>query len=279
MLADMLSQRDGSFDGKDSDIESRIRRIEHEKNVSTRDSLWRSLALQLMRNDPDQALSEARKIDDQEMRAQTEDDIYLVQMQKTFADGSYDEARVQALKFNDVNRRARWLVQIAERVSLRSKDHSEAVDLLSQAYAIAAKSENTPVKLDVLLLIAKEFVGFDQERGFDTLSKAVDIANGLDPKASSEQNHSSKPIIRMTSISMVGGKAVTNDDRPTLKSIDFNQLNAFAERDYLRTSGLGDDLKDHLLRAKYFIAVARSILHLPRQGAGYERTLEEVLSN
>jgi hypothetical protein len=279
MLADMLSQRDGPFDGKDADIESRIRWIEHEKSVSTRDSLWRSLALQLMRNDPDQALSQARKIDDQEMRAQTEDDIYLVQMQKTFADGSYDEARVQALKFNDVNRRARWLVQIAERVSLRSKDHSEAVDLLSQAYAIAAKSDNTPVKLDVLLLIAKEFVGFDQERGFDTLSKAVDIANGLDPKASSEQNHSSKPIIRMTSISMVGGKAVTNDDRPTLKSIDFNQLNAFAERDYLRTSGLGDDLKDHLLRAKYFIAVARSILHLPRQGAGYERTLEEVLSN
>jgi tetratricopeptide (TPR) repeat protein len=279
MLADMLSHRVDSFDGKDADLESRLRRVEQEKNVATRDSLWRSLALQLMRNDPDQALSLAGKIDDEEMRAQTEDDVYLVLMQKTFADGSYDEARARALKFNDANRRAKWLVQIADRVSLRSKDHAEALDLLSQAYAIAAKSDNTPVKLDVLLLIAKEFVSFDQERGFDTLSKAVDIANGLDPKAASKPNHSSGPIIRLTSISVVGGKAVTNDDRPTLNSIDFNQLSAFAERDYLRTSSLGDDLKDHLLRAKYFIAMARSILHLPRQGAGYERTLEEMLSN
>jgi hypothetical protein len=279
MLAAMLSQRSGSLDGKDSDIDSRIRRAEQEKNVSTRDSLWRNLVLQVMRNDPDQALSLAGKIDDQDMRAQTEDDVYLVLMQKAFASGSYDEARTGALKFNDANRRARWLVQIADRVSPRSKDPSEAADLLSQAYAIAAKSDNTPVKLEVLLLIAKEFVSFDEERGFDTLSKAVDIANGLDPKVASKPNHSSGPIIRMTSISVVGGKGVTNDDRPTLNSIDFNQLSAFAERDYLRTSGLGDGLKDHLLRAKYFIAMARSILHLPRQGAGYERTLEEMLSN
>jgi hypothetical protein len=64
----------------------------------------------------------------------------------------------------------------------------------------------------------------------------------------------------MTSISVVGGKGVTNDDRPTLNSIDFNQLSAFAERDYLRTSGLGDDLKDHLLRAKYFIAMGEEHL-------------------
>jgi hypothetical protein len=279
MLAGMLSQRSGSLDGKESDIESRIRRAEQEKNVSTRDSLWRNLALQVMRNDPDQALSLAGKIDDRDMRAQTEDDVHLVLMQTAFASGSYDEARAGALKFNDANRRARWLVQIADRVSLRSKDPSEAADLLSQAYAIAAKSDNTPVKLEVLLLIAKEFVSFDEERGFDTLSKAVDIANGLDRKVASKPNHSSGPIIRMTSISVVGGKGVTNDDRPTLNSIDFNQLSAFAERDYLRTSGLGDDLKDHLLRAKYFIAMARSILHLPRQGAGYERTLEEMLSN
>lgn|GEM_PF-1489785 len=279
MLAEMLSQRTGSLDGKDSDIESRIRRAEQEKNLSTRDSLRRNLALQLMRNDPDQALSLAGKIDDQEMRAQTEDDVHLVLMQKTFADGSYDEARARALKFNDANRRARWLVQIADRVSPGSKDHSEAVELLSQAYAIAAKSDNAPVKLEVLLLVAKEFVSFDQERGFDTLSKAVDIANGLDPKLASKPNHFSGPIIRMTSISVVDGKGVTNDDRPTLNSIDFNQLSAFAERDYLRTSGLGENLKDHLLRAKYFIALARTILHLPRQGAGYERTLEEILSN
>ena len=279
MLASLSSQRADQRDGQDSDMESRIRRIEREKNAATRDFLWRSLVLQLMRSDPTQALSLAGRIDDQEMRALTEDDVFLVLMQKAFANNSYDEARVLALKFNDTNRRARWLAQIASRVSPRSKDHTETADLLSQAYSIAAKSDNNPAKLEVLLLIAKEFVGFDRERGFDALSNAVSVANRLDAKTESKPKSLSGPIIRVTSISVVGGKEVSNDDRSTVNTIDFNQISAFAERDYVRTSGLGGDIKDHLLRAKYFIALARSILHIPRQGSGYERTLEEMLSN
>ena len=80
-------------------------------------------------------------------------------------------------------------------------------------------------------------------------------------------------------MTVVDGQEVSTDDRVTLDSIDFNQIGAFVERDYLRTNFLGNDVKDRLLRSKYFIALARSVLQVPRQGSGYERTLEDLISN
>lgn len=278
MAASLSSQNSGSLAGNDSDIESRIHRAEQEKNGSTRNLLLRNLVLWLMRTDPEQALEVAEKIDDAEVRAQTEDDVYLALMQKAFRGRSYEEARKLALKMNDAAMRAKWLAEIASQVSSRSKDHTEAADLLSQAYSIAAKSDNTPAKLEVLLLIAKEFVRFDQDRGFDILSDAVDTANRLE-KVQSKPNHPSGSFIKVISITVVDGKEVSSNDRATVDSLDFNQISAFAERDYLRTSALGGDIKDHFFRAKYFIALARSILHVPRQGPAYERTLEDMISN
>ena len=80
-------------------------------------------------------------------------------------------------------------------------------------------------------------------------------------------------------MTVVDGQEVSTDDRVTLDSIDFNQISAFVERDYLRTNFLGNDIKDRFLRSKYFIALARSVLQVPRQGSGYERTLESLISN
>ena len=52
----------------------------------------------------------------------------------------------------------------------------------------------------------------------------------------------------------------------TLESIDFNEITSVVERDCLRTSLVGDNLKNRFLRAKYFIALVRCALHVPRQG-------------
>lgn len=259
--------------GNDSDTESRIHRAEQEKDVTKRGFLLRSVALQLMRNEPERALEVAKKIDDLELRAQTEDDVYLVLMQNAFRGGDA-EAKSLARKFNDLTRRARWLAQI----SARSKDNTEAVELLSEAHSIAVKTENTPAKIEVLLLIAKQFLRIDQERGFEVLSEAVGTTNRLD-KVSPKANKSSVPLMRVISMTVVDGQEVSTDDRVTLDSIDFNQIGAFVERDYLRTNFLGNDVKDRLLRSKYFIALARSVLQVPRQGSGYERTLEDLISN
>jgi hypothetical protein len=266
-----------SFDG-DSDLESRIQRAEREKNALTRDFLFRNLAIQLMRTDPEQALSIVSKIDDRKMRAQTEDEVMLVLLQKAFAGRSYDEATNWALRFNDRNSQARWLTRVASRIASRSTDQTEASDLLLRAYAIASKSDNSADKIEVLLLIAKEFIAFDRDRGFEILSDALSTANRVE-KTAPKTEKSSAPTIRVISVTIVDEQEVVGNERATMESIDFNQIGAFVDRDFVRTSLLGDNLKDRLLRTKYLIAVARSVLHIPRQGSGYERTLEDILSN
>jgi len=277
MLASVSQPNSSDQLGNEADTESRIHRAEQEKDVTKRSFLLRSVALQLMRNEPERALEVAKKIDDQELRAQTEDDVYLVLMRNTFRSADA-EAKSLARKFNDLSRRARWLAQIAGSLSARSKDNTEAAELLSEAHSIAAKTENTPAKIEVLLLIAREFLRIDQERGFEVLSEAVGTTNRLD-KVPPKTNKSSVPLIRVISMTVVDGQEVSTDDRVTLDSIDFNQIGAFVERDYLRTNFLGNDVKDRLLRSKYFIALARSVLQVPRQGSGYERTLEDLISN
>jgi hypothetical protein len=278
LLASVAQPNSNDSLGNDSDTESRIHRAAQEKDVTRRGFLLRSVALQLMRSEPERALEVARKIDDQELRAQTEDDIYLVLMRQAF-DGRADaEARSIAVKFNDLSRRARWLAQIAGSLSPPSKDNTEAAELLSEAHSIAAKTENTPAKIEVLLLIAKEFLRIDQERGFEVLSEAVGTTNRVE-KVPAKANKSNVPFIKVISMTVVGGQEVSTDDRVTLDSIDFNQIGAFVERDYLRTSFLGNEVKDRLLRSKYFIALARKVLQVPRQGSGYERTLEDLISN
>ena len=273
-----MVQQGHSFDDGDSDLESRIQRAEREKNVATRDFLFRNLAIQIMRIDPEQALSIVSKIDDRQVRAETEDEVLLVLLQKAFAGRAYDKARNWALKFNDHNSQARWLTRVASRVASSSRDQTEASDLLSRAYSIASKSENTAAKLEVLLLIAKEFVGFDRDRGFEILSDALSTANKIE-KTAPKTDKSSMPVMRVISVTMVDGQEVVGNERATMESIDFNQIGTFVDRDFVRTNLLGANLKDRLLRTKYLIAVARSVLRVPRQGSGYERSVEDILSN
>src|SRR4030095_5259549 len=111
------------------------------KNSATRDVLFLNLVHNLMRNQPEKALDIARKIDDLELRAQTEDDVYLVMLANEFRSGSKDNAQGVALKINDTAARARWLAEIAVTKFLRSrdKDNATANDLLSEAFTIAAK--------------------------------------------------------------------------------------------------------------------------------------------
>jgi hypothetical protein len=63
-----MAQQSHSFDGGESDLESRIQRAEREKNAATRDFLFRNLAIQMMRIDPEPALSISSKIDDYAFR-------------------------------------------------------------------------------------------------------------------------------------------------------------------------------------------------------------------
>jgi hypothetical protein len=87
------------------------------------------------------------------------------------------------------------------------------------------------------------------------------------------------PVMRVISVTMVDGQEVVGNERATMESINFTQIASFVDRDFVRTNLLGNNLNDRLLRTKYLIAVARSVLRIPRQGSGYERSIEDILSN
>jgi len=111
-------------------LETQIDRAEHEKDPVLRDSLWRSLAIGMMRGDPDRALSIASRIDDQALREQTQDDVNLVVAADIVRGGGYEEARKAALKFNDTNLRSKTLAELADRIWTRSKNREQASQLL-----------------------------------------------------------------------------------------------------------------------------------------------------
>ena len=278
MLASVGQTGSQPFTQGDLDLDSSIKEAERERNSTTRDFLFRKLALQLMRRDAEAALKLVPKIDNQQLRMQTEDEVLLVLLQKAFATRSYDEAKDFALKFNDRLSQARWLTKIAAKLSRPSPDQSEAPNLLSRAYSIASKADNGPAKVEVLLLIAKEYAAQDQERGFEILSEALNTANRVEKTVPQTQKPPT-PSLRIITVTMIDGQEVIGQENTTIDSIDFNQIGTFAERDVLRTSILGNTLKDRLLKTKYLISLARNVLRVPKQGAGYERTLEDILPN
>jgi gamma-glutamylcysteine synthetase len=66
---------------------------------------------------------------------------------------------------------------------------------------------------------------------------------------------------------MIDEEEVLGQENTTIDSIDFNQIGTFKERDSVRTSILGNTLKDHLLKTKFLISLARSVLRVSKQGA------------
>lgn len=278
LATSLMSDKQMLTDAADVDIEARIDEAMHINNSATRNLMLRNLVLGIMRSDPEKALSVTKKIDNAEIRAQTEDDVYVVMLQKAFRERAIDRMKTVALKLNDNISKAKWLAATAGQLAVKADDTSEATDLLSQSYSIAMKSDNTPAKLEVLLLIAKDFARFDKDRGFAILAEAVDTANRLDPKAESKRRSPPGTTFKIISITVINGTEVSTDDSPTLESMDFHQISSFAEHDYVRTSALGTNIKDRLLRGKYFIALARTVLHVPRRGPAYERSLQDIIS-
>lgn len=211
-----------------------------------------------MRSDSDKALTVAREIDDQSVRAQTEDDIYLTLLQYGFT-APLDEARLAVLKFNDVNLRAKLLAELANR-AFRSKDLGGATELLNEAYAVVSKGDDTPGKVKILLLIAKQFETYDLGRGFEILLAAIKATNQLKPVEPAPQTPAKRPHITTIIYTMINGKEMTTSERLSPVDLDFNEVEPFSTRDYIQTAQSGEQIQNKLLRAKYMLAVAKSVL-------------------
>ncbi len=247
------------LDTQFSSIETRLERAENERNSRDRDTLFRSVALELMRSDIDRALSVASKIDDADLRAQTEDDVYLTSLKARFKQPSFEATKATILKLHDLGLRARMLAELGSK-AFKAKDKDRASDLLYEAFSVASKMGITADKLGTLLDIAEQTAAVDSVRGFETLSAAVTVTNSLDFAATPVTEPPRSQGVRIEVITVVNGKERSAGRPPTLDSMDFNQVSAFGKLDYFRTRGLADNLQDKLLRAQFLVSLARSII-------------------
>jgi len=241
-----------------NDLEDALQKAESEKDPAVRDDLRRALALRTMRDNPEQALSIAGRIDDLALRAQTEDDINLV-LSAHIPRGAYVEARRMFAKFHDQNLRAKCLAELAARTYSISHNRNEAVALFGEAYEIALKGERTADRADVLLLLAEKITSLDPERSFEFLSEAIKATNQA-KEDSASAGSLPRSGLRTFSLTMVGSLELTAGKHATLDSLSFNGLAPLLGSDYFRARNLGDTIQNKIIRGKYLLALARSIL-------------------
>ena len=243
-------------------VDEQVERAEKEKNPQVRDALFLSIANRLMREDEQRALTIAKKIQDEKMRASTEDDIYLVKIQSQLRSlETIAEARKISSQFNNQVFRAKILVQLAASVLSRYKDQSQAIELLSEALTALTKADDIPDKMLAQLQVAELFAKFDTIRGFEVLGTALATMNRLQAAKEASPSATTKPpLLRIMNLTVVNGVEMTAGNNVTIDAIDFREVQSLAAQDYMQARLLASKLEQPSQRANYLIAVAATVL-------------------
>lgn len=264
LLASLQDQQRTVASRNSYEIDEQIERAEKQKDSQVRDPLFSSIAHSLMRQDGVRALKVADKIEDEEVRRTTQDDINLVRVQSLLAAKAYEEVRQTALKFNNVVLQARVLARLANKVLTQNKDTGRAGELLTEANDITSKTDNTPDKALSLLLIADQFATFDEIRGFEALESAIKTVNRLNDYEPAPKSVLAKPrLLTIKTFTVIAGNEMSATESATLEAIDFSQIRPFVTLNYLQTRSLANHLEKRLLRAKFLTALADSTLSQP----------------
>jgi hypothetical protein len=265
-------QQRSVLNSDNKNIDERIERATNEKDPQVRDALLNGIAHSLMRSNNERALDVAGKIDDAELRAQAEDDIRLVAIQRLLQSRAYQEVKTTSLKLKNTGLQAKMLVELASRVLRENDDTVTATELLSQAYEIVSKNERVPDKVLGMLLIAQQFVRFDAIRGFETLGNAIKTLNQYKGEEKTESVVSKPRLLKIKSYTVINGGEVSSSDRATFDSLDFSQVEPFVQHDYMQTKLLANKIEQPLPRAKFLTAVTTAMLLKTKEPA---KTLEQ----
>lgn len=257
LLKATQQQQDTVSNRNSYSLDEQIERAEKEKDLQVRDALYNSIAHAFMRQDTERALTVAGKIDDKDMRMTTEDDIYLVKIQKCFYSRSYDEARETSAKLNNSIFRAKVLNQLASRILSESKDGSRARELLTEATKAATKSDDSADKVLALLNTVEQYARFDTIQAFDTLNAVIATLNRMKTEKEAPRSVLVKPtLLRIKSYTVLNGTEMTTTNDATLESIDFNQVRPLVMQDYMQSRLAANKIEQPLQRASYLTAVA-----------------------
>ena len=136
----------------------------------------------------DHVVSAADKIDDAGLRAQILSWLYFERTQKAIKDKNFQEARRLASKVVELDQRAYLYSRIAEELIKRTRNDSEARELLEEVLDAAAKAPDTEVKARTLLGVAYLYTKIEANRSIAVLGDAVKVINHIEsPDFSSDQ--------------------------------------------------------------------------------------------
>ena len=245
----------------DYSLDEQIERADKEKNPQVRDALFLSIANRLMRQDAERALTIAQKIQDEKLRASTQDDIYLSEIMSLLGSGTTAELRKVSTKFNNQLFRAKILAQLAAKALSRHKDQSLAIELLSEALTAMAKTDDVPDKVLAQFQVVEQFAKFDTIRAFEVLGTSLATVNRLQAEKATVSTATTKPpLLRVMNIAVINGMEMSPGYEATLDSIDFREVRSLATQDYMQARLLATKLDQPLQRANYLTAIATSIL-------------------
>lgn len=197
--------------------------------------------------DLDRSIKMADKIDDIGLRQQIVSFVYFTRAQSLIKQHKTDEARVLALKVEELDNRAYLYSAIAAEIMKQMKDDTEARALLEEVATAAAKAPDTEIKVRALFGIAYLFAGIEPSRSIALLGDAVKAINRIE----------GKDFSRDYVIKRIEGKSFGS--YVTLQMPGFNPENAFREvsqYDFDGTLYQTANFNDKLLRAMTTMALA-----------------------
>ena len=255
-FANTSRQLANSGSAVNSTIDDELKRAEAENDPDLRDASLRRIVIAIMRTDPNRAASIASKIENQETRLKTKDDLSLLLASRKMREGDFLAARQIGLQIKDVNLKVQVLVGLAE--AIRNKDGNCDFEVLADGYSTAQKDEIRPEKVNELLILAEAFAQCNPSRGFEVLSDAVKSINQLtdaDPVRRSMDHRN-----EIVSYIVVGGKELTTDNQISSNDLTFENLKPLVKADFLQAQYLGQQIQKPILRARFQISIARIAL-------------------
>ena len=244
----------GASIGMPRDTGDQVRKLldqaENATDSDSKDSLYAQAALAADQGgDIDRAFDISGKISDRDYRAQAKSWVSYDAASHAMKDKHFDDARRFASQVDDVEQYVTLFTQIATE-ALQEKDQPRATELLNDAAHRVNAAADSQGKVRALLSIASVYSGFDQMRGFEVISDAVQAANKVreyDPDQGSAINTRTLGNNKSTTMRMI-----TSSD-----GLDISRtLGVLAKSDFDRSLLLAQSLENKTLRITSTIAIA-----------------------
>ena len=247
-LGDILTDRSDAMS-----FDKLVSGADQEKDPARRDGMLAMAVFSAANSDKPLELivNVIEKIDNRDVRDKLLNWVYFERAQKATQEKRLAEAKGLAAKVEEIDQRAYLYLKIAEQSIKRTRNDTEARELLEEVVAAANKAPDTIVKARALLGVAYLYTKVEPSRSVSLLSDAVKCINRID-----SPDFSSEDAGRKIESKGFGAYA-------TMQTPGFNPENGFREigrYDYDGTLYLAGSFANKPLRAMTTLALAELCL-------------------